>query len=256
MRIFEVSIPSLLSESDPIQVLDSQFAVIAALRRMPVGLSTGDSINEMRSPGTPIKSSYLHSAVSTPGSASTSTTTAATPSSSSSSVASAQRNNTFAYRSPAAMAASAVAAASASANVSMATPSTSKKAGFLNTPAPSTPIGKTPLPVSTAKKGLLGGRTPPPTSFKDMLNASRAGKASKVETPATPAMESKSEGRFNEDKEEENVQYLPEMAFIVIDEVSFSTGRVCLQRLKLVLHFLSYCRLTLWGTPVSRTKTR
>jgi len=216
-----------------VQVLDKQFAAIAALRRIPVTASGDVNNGEMQSPGTPSKSHYLRSAVSTPGSVATGASAASTPfatplSSSSSSAASAQRNNTFAYRSPAAIAASAASAAAASA---AATPSTSKKAGLLNshsstaTPGPSTPVGKTPL-NTTAKKGLLGGRTPPPTSFKDMLAASRAGKksTSSAETPATPAAtdvyEAAQESGAKEN-EQVNKQYLSEMAFVVIDEVKY-----------------------------------
>ena len=224
VRIFEISIPSLLSEADPVQVLEQQFAIIAALRRTPVGSCVDVNYGEMQSPGTPSKSHFLRSAASTPGSAASSVSAASTPlaTPSSSSAASAQRNNTFAYRSPAAMAASAASAA--------ATPSNNKKANLLNshnnptTPGPSTPVGKTPQATTTAKKGLLGGRTPPPTSFKDMLAASRAGKKSSAEVaPATPAVTDVPEAAqdsVNKEHEQVHVQYLPEMAFVVIDEVS------------------------------------
>ena len=225
VRIFEISIASLLSEADPVQVLDAQFAAIAALRRTPVSVCGDVNYGEMQSPGTPSKSHYLRSAASTPGSATSSASAASTPfaTPSSSSVASAQRNNTFAYRSPAAMAASAAASAAA-------TPSTNKKGNLLNshnnlaTPGPSTPVGKTPQATATAKMGLLGGRTPPPTSFKDMLAASRAGKKISAEvasaTPAVADVPEAAQDSVNKEQEQVHVQYLAEMAFVVIDEVS------------------------------------
>jgi len=225
VRIYEINIPTLLSETDPIAVLEKQFSSIGALTRTPLGCAHGgvggasETASGMWSPSTPSKSGSS-SVMSTPQSSGgfmSPGSVASTPA----------RNNTFTYRSPMAMQASAAAAAVAA---NAATPSTAKKTvnkdGTSATPVSSTPAAKAPFvsPFANAgvvKKGPKGMQTPPPASFKDMLSASRGGKGMSTATKAVVAQEV-------EVVEEKSlagaVQFAPELVFVVVDEVRWKSS--------------------------------
>lgn len=215
VRIFEISIPNLLSEADPIAVLDKLFASIALLRRTPLCCDSSSRGSAARSdsgwsPSTPSKSSG-GSVMSTPqsrGGFMSPGTVASTPA----------RNNTFAYRSPAAMMASAAASAA-----STPAPSTKKTHSIsVATPGPFTSTSKAPFVSpfanagATAKKGP-GGKTPPPASLQDMLSASRGGAKGVGSLPKRVEVESIAAERVP--MEEGSERYAAEMAFLVIDEV-------------------------------------
>ena len=218
VRIYEINIPTLLSEADPIAVLEKQFSSIAALTRTPVGGAQGgagsEAASDMWSPSTPSTSGFI-SGMSTPQSSGGFMSPG--------SVASAPaRNNTFTYRSPIAMQASAAAAASAA---KAGTPGTMKKTVSKDadsaTPVPSTPAAKAPFVspfanAGTVKKGPKGVQTPPPTSFKDMLSASRGGKGMSATAKAAVVQ---GVGVEEDITVADVVQYAPELAFVVIDEV-------------------------------------